>query len=127
MSLKEFYSTGETSRLLGISRATVTRKFDAGILDGNKNPITGERLINRESIVKFMEKYNLNIDALNLITKKNLVLICSKDRYLKNLIEQAFPSDELIKFIITDSIYDALLLLNNNYPEYFGNFSTFSR
>jgi hypothetical protein len=53
---KEYLSTGETAVILGISRATVSRKFDLGILAGYKNRLTGERFIRRESALEFLAK-----------------------------------------------------------------------
>jgi excisionase family DNA binding protein len=51
---KNFLTTGEAARLLGISRATVSRKYDRGILSGYKNPLTGERLISRGSALELL-------------------------------------------------------------------------
>jgi excisionase family DNA binding protein len=65
MALKEYCSTGEAARLLGISRSTISRKFDSGDLSGKKNPITGDRLISRVSIKALMKLYNILREAFD--------------------------------------------------------------
>jgi len=49
---KQGLTTGEVSKMLDgvISQPTVSRYFDRGILTGWKNPITGKRLIDPESV-----------------------------------------------------------------------------
>ena len=43
-------TTGEAARVLGVSVRTVMRYFDKGILTGWKNPGTGHRAIDLESV-----------------------------------------------------------------------------
>jgi len=119
MVSKEFFSTGDASSFLKISRATVSRKFDAGVLEGKKNPITGERLISHESLISFMKKYNLPLDALEAVSSKYLVLLCSQDKHFKSLINQSFPPEGIIRIFETVSIYDAIIICTKNPPELF--------
>ena len=78
MTLKNYITTGEVAKLLNISRSTVTRKFDTGDLQGKKNPITGERLISRKSLMAFLQKYNLPLDILTLQKKRVLLGVSDK-------------------------------------------------
>jgi len=58
---KILYTTGEAviqSRRL-ISRSTISRYFDRRILKGEKNPITGKRMITKESIKRLLKKYHV--------------------------------------------------------------------
>jgi excisionase family DNA binding protein len=64
MISKEFYTTGEAAELLNISRSTVSRKFDRSMIVGEKNPITGERRISRESLLALAKRYNLPIEGV---------------------------------------------------------------
>mgnify|MGYP006312487095 CR=1 FL=1 len=90
MEKKEYYSTGDASRILNISRATVSRKFDSGELNGRKNPITGERLISRESIISFMKKYNLPVPTFESESLNYPIILCSKNDHLKSIINYSF-------------------------------------
>ena len=88
MVLKEYYSTGEAAQLLGISRSTISRKFDLGALSGKKNPITGDRLISRESIEALMKLYNVSPEGLT--PGKKRILVSTPDNGLFFLISRIF-------------------------------------
>ena len=94
MPLKNYITTGEVANLLNISRSTVSRKFDSGALQGKKNPLTGERLISRKSLVAFMEKYNLPLNILTM--EKKRILLGTSDERIATLVEKIFWGDERI-------------------------------
>lgn len=95
MDLKNYITTGEVAKLLNISRSTVSRKFDSGDLQGKKNPITGERLISRKSLMVFMEKYNLPLDILTI--EKKRILLGTSDEWIATLGQKIFSEEERIK------------------------------
>jgi len=84
MTPKEFLTTGEAAQLVSISRSTISRNFDKGIFQGKKNPITGERMISRESLINFMKQYNLPVDALAQ-EKKRILVGTSDDQFFSEL------------------------------------------
>jgi excisionase family DNA binding protein len=92
---KEFYTTGEAAELLRISRSTISRKFDRGGISGKKNPITGERLVARESLISFMKEHNLPIEAL-VIEKKKVLVVTADDGFF-SLIQKIFGEDSRVK------------------------------
>ena len=92
---KEFYTTGEAAELIRISRSTISRKFDRGGISGKKNPITGERLVARESLITFMKERNLPIEAL--VIEKKKVLVVTTDDELFSLIQKIFGEDNRVK------------------------------
>ena len=61
MEPKRYLTSGEVAEILGVSRGTVSKRFDEGILDGKKNPITGKRLISPESLKDFMKRYDFEV------------------------------------------------------------------
>jgi CheY-like chemotaxis protein len=91
MTIKEYLTTGEAARLANISRSTISRNFDKGIFQGKKNPITGERLISRESLVKFMKQFNLPVEALALEKKK--ILLGTSDDHFFSFLQRALSED----------------------------------
>jgi DNA-binding NarL/FixJ family response regulator len=118
MLSKDFYSTGEVSEILSISRATVSRKFDSGIFKGKKNPITGERLISHESLVAFMRRYNLSI--INVSPKPaKTVLLGSNDQSIISRIKTALSDITDITLHVTESGYDALIKCSVLQPDLF--------
>jgi predicted site-specific integrase-resolvase len=54
-----YMSTAEAAKRLGISRSTVIRYFDMGILTGEKHPITGWRSVSKESVLALMKKHRI--------------------------------------------------------------------
>ncbi len=94
MISKKFYTTGEAADLLNISRSTISRKFDRNVFFGKKNPITGERMISRESIAAFMKQYNLPPESLEIEKKK--VLLGTPDEQLLALVQKVFMEDDRI-------------------------------
>jgi len=92
---KEFYTTGEAAELLNISRSTISRKFDRGGISDKKNPITGERLVARESLLTFLKERNLPIEAL--VIEKKRVLVVTTDDELFSLIQKIFGEDNRVK------------------------------
>ena len=114
-STKDFFSTGDASNLLGISRATVSRMFDKGILYGKKNPITGKRNISRYSLVAFMKQYN--ISQANIFIEKKRILLATSDEALLSLVHKTFADDERIKIEEVTFGCDALILSSKKSPD----------
>jgi len=112
---KKYFTTGEVAKLLDISRSTVMRKFDKGIFRGKKNPITGERMVSRESLDTFMKQYNLSWSALGI--EKMTILLASADPKLVSIVQKAFSDDESFKVERVEFGCDALYLSSKERPE----------
>ncbi len=95
MSPSEYLTTGEAAKLVNISRSTISRNFDKGIFQGKKNPITGERLISRESLIAFLKQYNLPFDAL--VVEKKKILLGTADDHLYSLVQRIFSEDDRVE------------------------------
>jgi CheY-like chemotaxis protein len=95
MALKDFYTTGEAAELLNISRSTISRNFDREVLSGKKNPVTGERLVSRESLVAFMKQHHLPMETLAM--EKKRVLLGTPDDDLFSLFQKFFEDDGKVK------------------------------
>ena len=126
--MKPYLTTGEAAELLGISRSTVSRKFDQGVLKGKKNPITGERLVSRKSVEAFMKQYDLPLQALS--GGKKIVVAGTSDEHLKNAIQQCLKGIESLEFehvlFGTDALVQCsrrradLLIIDNKLPDISG-------
>jgi len=92
---KDFYTTGEAAELLNISRSTISRKFDRGVFSGKKNPVTGERLVSRGSLVAFIKQHHLPIEAMTM--EKKRVLLGTSDDELFSLFEKILGEDDRVK------------------------------
>ena len=76
---KRGLTTGEVSEVLDgtISQTTVQRYLDNGILTGWKNPITGKRLIDLESVKALAKKFKIELASERQV-EKNLKAIRRK-------------------------------------------------
>lgn len=114
MNPKNYITTGEVGKLLNISRSTVSRKFDMGDLQGRKNPITGERLISRKSLVAFMEKYNIPLELLTI--EKKRILLGTSDERITTFAQKIIFEDERIKVDKVASGCDVLMKCAKEHP-----------
>ena len=141
MEKKEFYTTGDVSQIVNISRATVSRKFDEGIFYGKKNPITGERLISHESLAAFMSQYGLSLEKMKDSSKgtrhrkhkprpaapvekagpddQMSILIGSTDSRIRDAVTQTFAGEDRISIENVSSGYDALIMASKHTPDLF--------
>jgi len=108
VAIKQFLTTGEVAKLLGISRSTVTRKFDQNILKGKKNPITGERLIGRDSLEDFVAQYDMKLEDMSVGSYS--VILATADPKLVDLAERVFANERRIDLEHVQFGCDALML-----------------
>jgi CheY-like chemotaxis protein len=95
MVAKEFFSTGEAAKLLKISRSSISRKFDLGLLEGKKNAVTGERFISRSSVIAMMKQHNLSLDPL--ASEKKEIFLGTSDESLPALFQKILSEDERVE------------------------------
>jgi CheY-like chemotaxis protein len=105
--MSEYLTTGEAAQILHISRSTISRKYDLGILRGKTNAVTGERMISRESVLAFIKQYNLPSELLPGGPRQ--VIVCSRDETFLALVKQAFAHDQRLQFHISRFGADALV------------------
>ncbi len=115
MTPKEFFSSGEAARILNISRSTVQRKYDLGILVGKKNAVTGERFVSRESLMEFMRQHDLPLDHLELDRRR--ILLASPGENLPSLLQGIFSGDARVEIKRTTFGGDVLTLCSKEKPD----------
>lgn len=108
MKPKPYYTTGEVADLLGISRATVSRKFEQGLLTGKKNPITGDRRISHESLRSFMREFNLS--TISFTADVRTLLVISPDTHLVDVIQTILDEDDRYEVISVPCGAEALVI-----------------
>lgn len=106
--MADYLTTGEAAKLLKISRSTVSRKYDQGQLRGKTNPITGERMVSRESIVSFLKQYHMPVEGIE--GGKKQVLLSSPDGPVREFFHGLFAGDSRIHFETADGGCEALVM-----------------
>jgi len=112
---RHYLTTGEAAALLSISRSTVSRRFDTGALQGKVNPITGERLIARDSVLSFINEHDLPVDSSALTTRS--VLMAVSDTAVSAAIHDVCAADPRIDLLSVELGSDALILCAKNGPD----------
>jgi len=59
MPLGEVLTTGQVAGLLRVTTNTVSKWFDAGLMDGFKHPGSSTRRISKNEFIKFVEKHDI--------------------------------------------------------------------
>ena len=115
MTPKPFFTTREAARVLGISLSTVSRKFDQGLLSGQKNPISGKRLVSRESVAAILDQYQCpNTDSVFMETR---VLLATPDKGILALFQKVFSEKEKIRVEWVESGGDVLIRCGKGLPD----------
>jgi len=84
---KEFFTTGEVSRLIGISEKTVRNYCDSGKIVHQQTPITNFRRIPKESLIDFIKGNGLSIDLLEKELEKKFLVVEDEEIVLDIITE----------------------------------------
>jgi len=109
------YTSGKVAKLLGIPARTARRYLTTGKIPASQNPITGTWKIDKDDLVKFMKKYNLDTSAL---TSPPKVLIVDDDASVVKLVAKSLQKSKyLLDVTTTTDGYDALIRLGKSVPD----------
>ncbi len=89
---KDFYTTGEVSRILGISERTIRNYCDKKKLGCQQTPVTNYRRIPGKSLIRFMKENCLPIEQLNQVTGMK-VLIVDDEEDMVDVFSQMVSAD----------------------------------
>ena len=115
MAGRQYLTTGEAADLLSISRSTVSRRFDLGVLRGRVHPITGKRMIDRDSLLDFVKEHDLPINMPNAIGKA--LLLASRDTRLVAAVRRIVAEDDRLSFQQSQSGADTLIACSTDSPD----------
>lgn len=77
--LKEFFTTGEVSKILGISPKTVKNYCDIGKLSCEQAYLTNYRRIPRKRLIYFMQENSIPLELLNQAAKGKKKILIADD------------------------------------------------
>ena len=60
--IEGIYTTGQVAKVCGVSKKTVVKWFDSGMLKGFRIPGSLVRRIPKKALIKFMKEYNIISD-----------------------------------------------------------------
>ena len=110
-----FLTTGEAAALLNVSRSTVSRYFDQGLIQGEVNRITGQRLVSAESLTAFMKERGLRTGPVASAQKH--IVLATADSELEQAVETLVSTDERLHLRKTAFGSDALVACSQKPPD----------
>jgi CheY-like chemotaxis protein len=115
MKDEAYLSTGEAAELLGLSRSTVSRRFDAGVLTGRVNPLTGERMISRHSVLELIRRHDLPVNPAAIASRR--VLVAAPDTARRGMLTGFFAHDTRVHVTATAAGTDTLVACGRETPD----------
>lgn len=61
---REIFTTGDVARLCGAAPTTVNRRFDADLIRGYRLPLSGDRRVTREELIRFLKANDMPLRDL---------------------------------------------------------------
>lgn len=106
---KEFYTTGEISRIIGISEKTVQNYCDLGKIVSEKTPITNYRRVSRENLANFLIKNNLSLYLLKKCKEIKILIVDDTKAIVDLLVEGLSGVLKDLVFETANDGYDACI------------------
>jgi two-component system, OmpR family, response regulator RpaA len=61
---RQVFTTGDVARICGAAPTTVNRWFDAGLIRGYRLPLSGDRRVTREELIRFLKANDMPLRDL---------------------------------------------------------------
>jgi len=97
---EDVFTTGDVSRICGLSQQTIIRCFDTGKLDGYRVPGSKFRRIPRANLLKFMRENGIPMDKLD--SGKKRVIIIDDDPDIIDLLTEVLVKSRFEIRVVSD-------------------------
>jgi len=122
---KTVYTTGEAAKICHLSQQTIIRCFDNGTLNGFRIPGSKFRRIPHNSLVQFMRRHNIPLDALDSGAIR--VLIVDNDQETIEPLIEILEADGRFEIasigngyhagVLTEQMLPDVMILNDMLPD----------
>jgi hypothetical protein len=72
---KEIFTTGDIARICAVSSRTVAKWFNAGVLEGYRIPMSRDRRVPRESLLRFMREHGISTDRFGDALSRDVLVV----------------------------------------------------
>lgn len=124
---KDFFTTGEVARILGVAAMTVIKYCKRGDLAVQQSELTGYRRIPRESVVEFMKKRSIPLERLGNVEPPRILIADDEEdvRYtIRHAIKKILPhatvaeaADGYTACLVAGSLSPHLVTLDLQMPQ----------
>ncbi|GIV04192.1 MAG: hypothetical protein KatS3mg015_3022 [Fimbriimonadales bacterium] len=112
---KDVFTTGEVARICRVAPRTVAKWFDLGRLKGYRIPMSRDRRIPRENLIRFLKEHGIPLRELEEEEWHKILLIGTESLF-NHRIRELLPESEDYRFEIANSGFEAGILAGSFHP-----------
>jgi two-component system response regulator RpaA len=116
MRRKDVLTTGEVARICRVAPRTVSRWVDSGRLKGYRIPMSQDRRIPRENLIRFLKEHGMPLWELEEEEWQKILLIGTESLF-NHRIRELLPESEDYRFEIANSGFEAGILAGSFHPD----------
>jgi hypothetical protein len=90
---KEIFTTGDIARICAVSSRTVAKWFNAGVLEGYRIPMSKDRRVPRESLLRFMREHGISTDRFGDALSRDVLVVGADAGFAESLGESLVEMD----------------------------------
>jgi hypothetical protein len=90
---KEIFTTGDIARICAVSSRTVAKWFNAGVLEGYRIPMSRDRRVPRESLLRFMREHGISTDRFGDALSRDVLVVGADAGFAEALGESLVEMD----------------------------------
>ena len=114
---KKYYTTGEISKILGISYKTIHNYCVQGKIQSESTPITNYRRISHKNLVKFMKDNSLSLELLVKYSQKKVLVVDDDARIVTLLVQMLNDAFDNLSIETASDGYEACVKAGNFIPD----------
>lgn len=103
--LAPVFTTGQAAKLCRVAPRTVCKWFDAGRLKGYRLPLSNDRRIPRDELLRFLRENGMPVDGVEATAAR--VLLLGVDPHTSERIAQALPGSRGWEVLRASSLVEA--------------------
>ena len=115
MLRKDVFTTGEVARICRVSQRTVMKWFDSGCLKGYRIPMSQDRRIPCENLIRFLKEHGMPLWELEK-EEWHKILLIGTESIFNHRIRELLPESEDYRFEIANSGFEAGILAGSFHP-----------
>jgi two-component system response regulator RpaA len=93
LKVKSILTTGQCARICKVAPRTISKWFDSGKLKGYRIPVSLDRRIPRDNLVKFMKEYGMPLGTLGELRFYKIITVGMSEKAIE-LLRPDLPSDD---------------------------------
>lgn len=116
MKVRKVFTTGQVAKICDVAPRTVTKWFDAGKLAGYRIPLSNDRRVPREQLIRFLKEHGMPLGELEDEGVAKVLLVGAGEAITARLAE-LLPAADGFRIATAADGFDAGLLVPGLAPD----------